>query len=188
MEWSGSHEVHSYVIDSTSDCINVLGAAGNAFIVNVALADLLVTGLVFPASCVVILAGMRDQDLEQACNFHWMVAVLCCLVTMLTFMFMAVENLTRLCMPPSWYEHVTPAKITVLMCFIWIVSGVVVGLQSALPLGPDYCHRKYVTLQKNIGLNYCKLFKRVSQLYGHNNNTTTVPPTLRAWGEYNLVQ
>ncbi|KAE8749314.1 hypothetical protein FOCC_FOCC004021 [Frankliniella occidentalis] len=114
---------------------------GNAFLVNVALADLLVTGLVFPASAVVILAGLRDT--QTACSFHWIVAVLSVLVTLLTYSAIAVENLMRLCLPPSWYEHVTPCKITSLVFLIWIVSGSVVGVQTALPLGPDYCHRKF---------------------------------------------
>ncbi|KAJ1523704.1 hypothetical protein ONE63_001538 [Megalurothrips usitatus] len=117
---------------------------GNAFIVNMALADLLVTGLVFPASAVVLLAGLRDT--EGACNFHWVVAVLSCLVTVLTFSCIAVENLMRLCLPPSWYECVTPTKITTLLVLIWAGCGTVVGLQTALALGPDYCHRKFVGL------------------------------------------
>ncbi|XP_067004079.1 alpha-1A adrenergic receptor-like [Anabrus simplex] len=110
---------------------------GNAFLVNVALADLLVTGLVIPASTVVILAGMQDSP--SVCSFQWFLGILCCLVTVLTMAATAAENYARLCLPPECYTLLTPGRITATLLAIWALSTVAVGLQFALDLGPNYC-------------------------------------------------
>lgn len=64
--------------------------------VNVALADLLVTGLVLPASAIVILAGQKETP--GICKFEWTLEALCFLVTSLTLATVAVENYSRLCL------------------------------------------------------------------------------------------
>lgn len=70
--------------------------SGNAFLVNVALADLLVTGLVIPASAIVILAG--QQESPGICRFEWSLEALCFLVTVFTLATIATENYARLCL------------------------------------------------------------------------------------------
>lgn len=70
---------------------------GNAFLVNVALADLLVTGVVIPASVIVILAGHEESLIT--CRFEYTIEILCFLVTVLTLGAIAVENYARLCLP-----------------------------------------------------------------------------------------
>ncbi|KZC05422.1 hypothetical protein WN55_05452 [Dufourea novaeangliae] len=91
----------------------------NAFLVNVALADLLVTGLVIPVSVIVILAGHEGS--LSTCRFEWTLEALCFLVTVLTLVKIAAENYTRLCLPPErfqyknqigLYRHYTPSKFT----------------------------------------------------------------------------
>lgn len=72
---------------------------GNAFLVNVALADLLVTGLVIPVSVIVILAGHEES--LSTCRFECTLEALCFLVTVLTLATIAAENYTRLCLPPE---------------------------------------------------------------------------------------
>lgn len=69
---------------------------GNAFLVNVALADLLVTGLVMPVSMIVILAGHEES--LGTCRFESTLEILCFLVTILTLATIAGENYARLCM------------------------------------------------------------------------------------------
>lgn len=76
---------------------NTCNFTGNAFLVNVALADLLVTGLVLPASAIVILAGHKES--LGICRFEWTLEALCFLVTVLTLATIAVENYMRLCLP-----------------------------------------------------------------------------------------
>lgn len=75
---------------------------GNAFLVNVALADLLVTGLVIPVSVIVILAGYAES--LGACRFEWTLEALCFLVTVLTLATIAAENYARLCLPAERYS------------------------------------------------------------------------------------
>ncbi|KAK9878003.1 hypothetical protein WA026_020215 [Henosepilachna vigintioctopunctata] len=67
---------------------------GNTFLVNIALADFLVSGLVVPASAVVILAGLQDN--LNVCRFQWFLAALCFLVSVLSIAAVAVENYVRL--------------------------------------------------------------------------------------------
>lgn len=114
---------------------------GNAFIVNVALADLLITGLVIPASAVVILSGVEAS--LQVCKFQWFLAVVCFMVTVLTLATTAAENYVRLCCSsPVCPSLVTPTAITTLILIYWLLSGLASGLQFAMDISFDYCTRK----------------------------------------------
>ncbi|CAH1170040.1 unnamed protein product [Phaedon cochleariae] len=114
---------------------------GNTFVVNVALADLLVSGLVIPASAVVILAGLRDNLV--VCRFQWFLAVLCFLVTVLSLTAVATENYFRLCFSTNSYEKLSRGKITVILLVFWTVCACVSGVQFASDYSFDYCTRKY---------------------------------------------
>ncbi|CAG5081408.1 Similar to Mtnr1a: Melatonin receptor type 1A (Mus musculus) [Cotesia congregata] len=120
----------------------VVGSVGNAFLVNVALADLLVTGLVIPSSAIVILAGHEDS--LSICRFEWTLEALCFLVTILTLATIAGENYARLCLPTEKYEALTPSRVTATIFVIWVIAGIAVGLQSSLDFGPDFCGRKFI--------------------------------------------
>ena len=104
---------------------------------NVALADLLITGLVFPASTVVLLAGLKDAP--EVCNFQSFLAILCCLVTLLTLAATAAENYARLCLSQDCYAMLTSTRITVAVLTIWLLSGLTVTLQFVYNVGPGYC-------------------------------------------------
>ncbi|VVC28437.1 GPCR, rhodopsin-like, 7TM,G protein-coupled receptor, rhodopsin-like [Cinara cedri] len=117
-----------------------LNKRGNTFVANVALADLLISGLVIPASAVVILAGLQDSP--PVCQFQWFLSILCCLVTVLTMAAVAAENYVRLCLTPECYAKLTVTKITTLLFAIWIVSSILVTLQFIYKLGPDYCAKR----------------------------------------------
>lgn len=114
--------------------------SGNIFVVNVALADLIITGIVMPASAVVILAGLEAPT--QLCNVQWSLAILSWLTTVLSLAATAAENYSRLCLSPDTYARLTTTRITWMAVLIWIVSGLAVALQQAYDLGPDYCTRK----------------------------------------------
>lgn len=113
---------------------------GNTFLANVALADLLISGLVIPASAVVILSGLQDSP--PVCQFQWFISILCCLVTVMTMTAIAGENYIRLCLSPECYAKLTVTKITTLLFAIWILSTVLVTLQFVYQLGPNYCAKK----------------------------------------------
>lgn len=105
-----------------------------------ALADILITGLVIPASTVVILADLTDAKFV-VCNFQWFLALVSCLVSVLTISATAVENYARLCMSADCYNCLTPCKITIIIICIWVISCTAVTIQTVLDLGPDYCKR-----------------------------------------------
>ncbi|XP_015116055.1 melatonin receptor type 1A [Diachasma alloeum] len=124
---------------------------GNAFLVNVALADLLITGLVIPASAIVILAGHEESI--SICRFEWTLEALCFLVTSLTLATIAAENYARLCLPAERYAILTPSRITGITFSVWVIAGVAVAIQSSLKLGPDFCGRRFngVAMEQVIG-------------------------------------
>lgn len=124
-------------------CVNVNARVpGNTFMANVALADLLVTGVVMPASAVVILAGVKEASLSSVCTLQWCLSIVCWLVTMLSLLATSAENYARLCLSPQCYALLTQSRITVIMLSIWIVSVVTVALQFQYDLVPDYCTTK----------------------------------------------
>ncbi|XP_050432563.1 histamine H2 receptor-like [Adelges cooleyi] len=117
-----------------------LNKRGNTFLANVALADLLISGLVIPASAVVILAGLQDSP--PVCQFQWFLSILCCLVTVMTMTAVAAENYVRLCLTPECYAKLTVTKITTLLFAIWILSAILVTLQFIYHMGPNYCAKR----------------------------------------------
>lgn len=114
-----------------------ISVLGNVLIVNVALADLLITGLVIPASAVVILSGSEASLI--VCQFQWFLAVLSFMVTVLTLASTATENYMRLFCSRS--PLTTPA-LTIMVLGYWAVSGIASGMQFAMDIGFDYCTRK----------------------------------------------
>ncbi|EFN70987.1 Melatonin receptor type 1C, partial [Camponotus floridanus] len=116
---------------------------GNAFLVNVALADLLVTGLVIPASVIVILAGSEES--LGTCRFEWTLEALCFLVTVLTLAAIAFENYARLCLPER-YVNVTACHVTSVIVSLWLLATIAVVLQSTFDVGPDFCRRRLTSI------------------------------------------
>ncbi|EDS36943.1 conserved hypothetical protein [Culex quinquefasciatus] len=114
---------------------------GNAFIVNIALADLLITSVVMPASTIVLLAGIDNSDTE-VCKFQWFLAACSFLVSILTLAIMSIENYFRLCTAqnePSWFNR---TNVTVILLLIWFVSCLASGMQFVYDISFDYCDRK----------------------------------------------
>ncbi|XP_020297521.1 melatonin receptor type 1A-like [Pseudomyrmex gracilis] len=172
-----------------------LNKRGNAFLVNVALADLLVTGLVIPVSVIVILAGHEES--LGTCRFEWTLEALCFLVTVLTLAIIACENYARLCMSAERYARVTTGCVTGCIIVIWILAIVAVGLQSLLDVGPDFCRRKLssIALEQVIGASilvglpalttiflYAKLVLRV-----RHATRSYKPPAAFSW-DYELTK
>uniref|UniRef100_T1IYG9 G-protein coupled receptors family 1 profile domain-containing protein n=1 Tax=Strigamia maritima TaxID=126957 RepID=T1IYG9_STRMM len=114
---------------------------GNVFIVNLAIADFVVSAFAIPASSINILAGNRNN--MTICPFQWLAAFLCCHVSVLSLAFIACENYCRVCRPVIHKRLFTKNVIVALVAFTWIVSTVCISLQFALDLGPDYCRMKF---------------------------------------------
>ncbi|XP_018316953.1 neuropeptide Y receptor [Mycetomoellerius zeteki] len=130
-----------------------LNKRGNAFLVNVALADLLVTGLVIPVSVIVILAGYAES--LGACRFEWTLEALCFLVTVLTLATIAAENYARLCLPAERYASLTAGRVTATIIIVWLIATTVVALQSSFDIGPDFCRRRLsgIAMEQVVGVS-----------------------------------
>ena len=165
--------------------------SGNTFVVNVALADLLVSGLVVPTSAVVILAGLRDN--LAICRFQWFLAALCFLVTVLSLTAIAAENYVRLCCSVASYEVLTPGRITAMLLAFWGVCSVTSGLQFATDLSFDYCTRKYpglIPYQVTVGvvfvfvplsLTFFCYVKTSYQVHMAKSRPSFKPPVTYGW-------
>lgn len=73
---------------------------------------------------------------------QWFLGLLCGLVTILSLLAIAMENYARLCLSPECYARITTNRITASILFIWAASTVLITLQFAYKLGPEYCHKK----------------------------------------------
>ncbi|ERL89472.1 hypothetical protein D910_06838 [Dendroctonus ponderosae] len=136
-------------------CLKQQQYISNTFLVNVGLADLLITGLVIPASAIVILAGLKDS--LGVCKFQWFVAAWCFLVTVLSMAAVACENYSRLCYSIDVYHKLTKRKITVILLMIWTGCGIISAIQFYADLSFDYCTRKDLGLDP-YQLTVCVIF------------------------------
>uniref|UniRef100_A0AAG5D5N2 G-protein coupled receptors family 1 profile domain-containing protein n=1 Tax=Anopheles atroparvus TaxID=41427 RepID=A0AAG5D5N2_ANOAO len=118
-----------------------LKKAGNAFIVNIALADLLITSVVMPASTIVLLAGIDNSDTE-VCKFHWFLAACSFLVSILTLAMMAIENYLRLCTFQNERGWFNKTNTTAILLLIWAVACIASGMQFVYDIRFDYCNWK----------------------------------------------
>lgn len=116
---------------------NQLKKRGNIFIVNLAIADSIVSAVAIPASSITILAGITDN--LGVCYFQWFSAMLCCHVSVLSLMFIAVENRFRIAHTTSYDRWFKKINILGMVTFVWTVSTTCVTLEFVLDLGPDYC-------------------------------------------------
>ncbi|XP_043285808.1 melatonin receptor type 1B-A-like isoform X2 [Venturia canescens] len=169
---------------------------GNAFLVNVALADLLVTGLVIPASAIVILAGHEES--LSTCRFEWTLEALCFLVTILTLATIAMENYARLCLPAESYAALTTSRVTATTMVVWAIAGTAVGLQSSLDLGPDFCRRRFngIATQQIVGVSILVVFPALVTIFVYTKLVIRVrraiggsfkPPIAFSW-DYSLTK
>ncbi|XP_022241739.1 histamine H2 receptor-like [Limulus polyphemus] len=117
--------------------IEPLQVRGNIYLVNLALANLLVTALVMPASCVAILASIPNDP--GICNFQWQTTVLCFLVTIHSFMFMAVESFLGLGNTVNYELCCTKNRIVFVLTLIWTTSIGFVVAQEITGFGPSFC-------------------------------------------------
>ncbi|XP_059612606.1 melatonin receptor type 1B-A-like [Phlebotomus argentipes] len=117
-----------------------LKKAGNAFIVSVALADLLITSLLIPSSAILLLAGIDDS--LSVCKFQWFLAACAFLISVLSLSSTAVENYLRLCTSQDGSAWFNKTSTTVILLLIWLIGGTSSGLQFVFSLSFDYCTRK----------------------------------------------
>lgn len=110
---------------------------GNSLIVNIALADLLVTGVIMPVSAVVLLAGAGNS--LTICKVQWYLAELCFLINIFSIALIACENFMRLRREGrDEVKTLSPRRATVLLLVLWVAAG---GAAFAVDSLFDYCTR-----------------------------------------------
>ncbi|XP_076323985.1 adenosine receptor A2b-like [Tachypleus tridentatus] len=114
-----------------------LQVRGSIYLVNLALANLLATALVVPASCIAILASIPND--RGICNFKWLTTVICLLVSVFSFMFMAVENFLGLGDRVYYEQYCTKSRIVLIVTTIWTMSIGFAVSQQATGCGPSFC-------------------------------------------------
>ncbi|KAL2720099.1 histamine H2 receptor-like [Vespula squamosa] len=114
---------------------------GNGFLVSIGLADLLVTGLLTPMFVGVVLT---EYELTlKTCRFQWSFEVLCFLVTVHTFMLVAIENYARLCLPREKYKLLTASRVTVITVGVWLIAGIIPLFRSSVAFGTSFCQQNF---------------------------------------------
>lgn len=114
---------------------------GNSYLCSLAFGHLMVTIFVLPASVVSIMAGIEDKPDEQDhfCHFQWLITLICLIVSVLSFMFMSIDNYFGLGSIVTYELCCTKLKITFILLLIWICSiGFSLG-QHFNDFGPEFC-------------------------------------------------
>ena len=117
-----------------------LRVRGNAFVVNLAVADLIVCAYIMPLG--LVSSQYKEEPFGEAlCDFNGFLLMTSCGVSTQTLMFIAVERYFHVC-KMDWYRRFfTPMAITVYIAVIWIYTGIwtIQGLTgwSQYVYGPD---------------------------------------------------
>ncbi|XP_013791116.1 mu-type opioid receptor-like [Limulus polyphemus] len=128
----------SIFIISAVTLLESLQVRGSIYLVNLALANLLTTALVVPASCIAILASIPND--RGICNFKWLTTVICFLVSVFSFMFMSVENFLGLGDRVNYEQCCTKNRIVLVVTTIWVISIGFAVSQQATGFGPSFCN------------------------------------------------
>ncbi|GBL82663.1 hypothetical protein AVEN_263733-1 [Araneus ventricosus] len=122
---------------------------GNVFLANQALANLLITTLGFPASCIAILSNTHRYPF--VCYWQWYIALLSFSTSSLNYFFIAFENLLRAYRRRrsrntngGAYNCCCGVKVVVFSVFFsWIAAGFWILVLVFYDNNHDICNRKY---------------------------------------------
>ncbi|CAG2166221.1 unnamed protein product [Oppiella nova] len=117
--------------------IDTFQVRGNCFLVCLAFGHLLVTILVVPASAVAIMAGVPDDP--SICHFQWLTTLACLIVSVLSFMFMAIDNYFGFGSLVTYDLCCTKCRIVFIILMIWSVAIVFPIVQHVYNFGPEFC-------------------------------------------------
>jgi len=120
--------------------IDTFQVRGNCYLVSLAFGHLMVTILVLPASAVAIMAGVPDDT--NICHFQWLTTLACLIVSVLSFMFMAIDNFFGLGSLVTYDLCCTKCRIVFIIVLIWTVAIVFPILQHVNNFGPEFCKEK----------------------------------------------
>ena len=131
---------------------------GNVFLVNMALADLVVTGLAIPAATIGLLANLSDW--HTICQIQWNSVLLTCFVSAPSAAAAAADARLQIGVGPDRYLYVclvtrpvglisstasshrglvTISRLAAILVVIWLSSAIGLVTFLTLDLGPDFC-------------------------------------------------
>ena len=128
-----------FVISSIT-VIDTFQVRGNCYLVSLAFGHLLITILVVPASAVAIMAGVPDD--QSICHFQWLTTLACLIVSVLSFMFMAIDNFLGMGSLVTYDLCCTKCRIVFVVLLIWCLAIVFPIVQHVFNFGPEFCKDK----------------------------------------------
>lgn len=113
--------------------------AGSIYLVSVALANLLITVIAVPCSCIEIMAVAPNHP--DVCALQWFLTQLAAVVTLISFALISVENFFSLFCPPSTCSRLLCSKmrILLLLLLLWTAAIMLPWLRQLYRLTPDLC-------------------------------------------------
>ncbi|XP_023219221.1 histamine H2 receptor-like isoform X1 [Centruroides vittatus] len=131
----------SVFVISAVTVIEPFQVRGSIYLVSLAMGNMLVTILVLPASCVAILANI-PQD-PSICTFQWLTTVVCFLVSVQSFMFMALDNCLGLNSLVTYDLCCTKWRILFGVSVVWCCSVSFAVIQYVMGYGPSFCDSNF---------------------------------------------
>lgn len=120
--------------------IDTFQVRGNCYLVSLAFGHLLVTILVVPASAVAIMAGVPDD--QSICHFQWLTTLACLIVSVLSFMFMAIDNFFGMGSLVTYDLCCTKCRIVFIVLLIWSLALIFPIVQHIYSFGPEFCKER----------------------------------------------
>ncbi|XP_074598019.1 histamine H2 receptor-like [Brevipalpus obovatus] len=124
-------------IISAITVIDTLQVRGNVFLVSLTMSHLMITILVVPASCIAIMANLEEDP--SICHFQWLITQSCSLISVLSFMFISIENLKGITSLVTYDFCCTKAKIVAITLMIWCFGILFPVGQHVSDFGPSIC-------------------------------------------------
>ena len=128
-----------FVISSIT-VIDTFQVRGNCYLVSLAFGHLMVTILVVPASAVAIMAGVPDD--QNICHFQWLTTLACLIVSVLSFMFMALDNFFGMGALVTYDLCCTKCRIVFIVLLIWTLALIFPIVQHFYNFGPEFCKER----------------------------------------------
>ncbi|KAH9511223.1 hypothetical protein DERF_009694 [Dermatophagoides farinae] len=127
-------------IVSAITVIDTFQVRGNCFLVSLAFGHLLVTILILPASAIAIMADITED--QTICHFQWLITLACFIVSILSFLFMSIDNYFGMKSLITYQLCCTKCRICFLVILIWLAAFIIPFLQHSNHFGPEFCKDK----------------------------------------------
>lgn len=125
-------------IISALTVIDTLQQRGNIYLVSLTLSHLLVTMFVLPLSCIVIMAKIDPND-PGICHFQWLTSLSTLIISVLSFLFISIENLKGITSLVNYDFCCTKFKIVTITLLIWFGGISFPIIQHVYHYGPSIC-------------------------------------------------